>query len=97
MRRIWILLLVIAIVAPAELAWAYPVLDACQDEGACGNGGACDFDCVLCACCVHRSPSVTTSFATSPPEELPASPASPAQSEPQAPPPSDILHVPKSH
>jgi hypothetical protein len=96
MRRLWPLLLILAMVAPLAGGWALPIQDECQDESECEEGGVCDFDCGLCVCCAHRTPGVTTSFLTAPPEDLPASPAIAARQAPLAPPPIDILHVPKS-
>lgn len=96
MSRLWALLLALILVAPIVSAWTLPVQDECQEESECEEGGICDFDCSLCICCAHRTPGVTTSFATSPPEDLPASPTVAAQAAPLAPPPIDILHVPKS-
>ena len=96
MNRLWTLLLVLLLLAPSAAVWALPIQDECQEETACDNGGTCDFDCALCVCCGHRTPGVTPTFVTAAPEDLPAPPAIAVQPTPLAPPPTEILHVPKS-
>ena len=96
MKRLWTVFLALLLLAPSAAVWALPVQDECQDETECEEGGACDFDCTLCVCCAHRTPGVTTAFVTAAPEDLPAVPAIAALPAPVAPPPTEILHVPKS-
>lgn len=96
MKSVWILLLALVVLVPTAGAFTQPVQDECQEESDCGEGGSCDFDCSLCVCCGHRTQALTTSYVTTLPEDLPATREVAVQLAPVAPPPTDILHVPKS-
>ena len=96
MKRFWPVLLTLLMIAPQATGWIMPVQDECQEVSECEQGGECDFDCSQCVCCAHRTPVMTPAAVSAPPEVLPASSAITASLAPVAPPPTDILHVPKS-
>ena len=96
MNRLWPVLVAFMMLGPVPNAWTVPIQDECQDVSDCDEGGECDFDCSQCVCCAHRNPVVTTVALSAPPEDLPEYSTSTAQVAPLAPPPTDILHVPKS-
>ena len=96
MRRLWPLLLTLAMVAPLAGGWAMPIQDECQDESECEEGGVCDFDCGLCVCCASRPISPTQADAADVLDTPRTSVVVLATAFPPAAPPSGILHVPKS-
>lgn len=96
MNRLLAILLVVMVVAPPASALLIPVQDQCQEEGDREHGGVCDDACSLCVCCASRTPGLTTVPVTGHPDELPASSTVATVVAPLSPPPTDILHVPKS-
>ena len=69
----------------------------CGEAGEAGDhDGICDAGCVQCTCCASRAPIVADPL-TVEPADAPTLPiAAGAASSALPPPPSDILHVPKS-
>jgi len=91
MMRILLLLLLVGPTVGSLL----PAPDAlCQEtQDCCGPDGLCDMRCTACGCCTtHFTPTTTTE-----PRVAPLGPATlRATAAPLPPPPTDILHVPRS-
>ena len=91
-------MLLVLLLSPSASQALRPVEEVCAEErdGCCEPSGACDVDCVQCACCAARAVTfqcaepvesldgVRTTTATAPVATPPSAPAF------------DILHIPKS-
>jgi len=98
-KRLLSILFLALLLGPAVGHLAGFASDVCADEqrDCCGPDGRCDAVCLQCACC-----GVRLTMTTGDGFERLAIPSAPryAVASDQAPlsaPPSDILHVPKSH
>lgn len=96
MIRLARILLVAMLLGPQVGMVVLPVEPLCQEErDCCDPEGVCDIECVQCACCTGRVPTLTS--ASSLERCSAASGAAPpaASAAPAQPAPRDILHVPK--
>lgn len=90
------IVLVMLLLGPQLGAVALPSEVVCQEtDDCCEPDGGCDVNCIRCACCASRTPTLTPAsrlvLAALPGSYAPAGAAAPSQPAPR-----DILHVPKS-
>ena len=96
-KRLIRVLFLFALLAPQVASVAVASDAFCEEaSGCCTPEGVCDVNCVHCACCTSRTPSLAPFQVAEP---VPSSPrlaiAAASASPPQAL-PTDIFHVPKS-
>jgi hypothetical protein len=96
MNRLLAILLTVMMLAPQASTLLIPAQDQCQEARDHEHGGVCDVACSLCVCCASRTPGLIMALVTGHPDELPALATVAAVVAPLSPPPTDILHVPKS-
>lgn len=97
MNRLLVILMALMALASPAIGLAIPAEDQCREADECGDAPSCDDACSLCACCIGaRTPVLAAFTMAGAPDDAPCSPGGVAVVQPLAPPPADILHVPKS-
>ena len=96
-NRLLRILVLAALLGPPIAEITTPREPLCEDsQGCCTPDGACQATCPQCACCASKS-TAPASVAISEDLDSPqAQPGATASATPLSPPPTDILHVPKS-
>lgn len=97
MKLLLVLLLMLLALTP-QAGWAFvPAPDPCQETDDCAESDGCDSACTRCLCCAAaRTPGLAATNLPVAPDDTSWSSGIAAVAAPLAPPPTDILHVPKS-
>lgn len=97
MKLVLVLLMAVLALGP-QVGWAFvPAPDPCQEVDECEEGADCGTACSRCLCCAAaRTPGLAAAAVGGVPDGAPCTSTIAAVSAPLAPPPTDILHVPKS-
>jgi len=85
----------ILLVGIHAFALGFPLFDPCPDEADCEEGSAAAAACVLCPCCLDRSPADPSAIAAPTIATRYFFVTTPIEIAPPLPEPQDIFHVPK--
>jgi hypothetical protein len=97
MNRLLRILLLAVLLGPQVGTFLAPPEVFCEETSdCCTPDGVCDVDCVVCAFCVSRIPSLTPSISVESIGAHPGATNTAASAAPLPLHPKDILHVPKS-